>query len=177
MSTRRSLARDRRFPTLLDRLVGQPLQSTAARQSAFLADLESLLNARADRFVDARGESLLAARSSDLARIARRRRTVGSSVVNFGIPDLCGRVITPADKDELESDVRTALIRFEPRLLPRTLDVDVRFDEETGSIGFAIRAEVLSLDQVEDRLFLVVNVDLATGRCSLDPEARDEAHG
>lgn len=175
MSTRRSLARDRRFPTLLDRLIGQPLQSNAARQAAFLADLESLLNARADRLMDARGESLLAPQASDGAREARRKATIGRSVLNYGLPDLCGLVVTFADKDELERDVREALERFEPRLVPRTLDVDVRLDEEAGSLGFAIRAEVLSLDQVEDRLFLVVNVDLSTGQCSLDPEARGSA--
>lgn len=170
MSTRRTLARDRRFPTLLDRLIGQPLQSPAARREAFLADLEWLLNARSDRLIQADGLSALEARPGDSDQSKRRKEMIGSSVLNFGIPDLCGRVVSLQDKEGLERDVRQALARFEPRLIQQSVNVDVRISEDTGALGFAIRGEVKSLDQVGDRLFLLVNVDLSTGRCSLDSE-------
>lgn len=170
MSTRRTLARDRRFPTLLDRLIGQPLQSASARREAFLIDLEWLLNARSERFGGTQNQPDLSPAPTDSPREKHRKESVGRSVLNFGIPDLCGRVVSLQDKEGLEDDVRLALRRFEPRLVPSTVAVDVRIDEDTGSVGFAIRGEVKSLDQVEDRLFLLVNVDLSTGRCSLDTD-------
>ena len=166
MATDRTLSRDRRFPTLLDRLIGQPLQSSTARREAFLADLEWLLNARSERFPGPDGRSLFEIDKEDSDATVARKQAIASSVLNYGIPDLSGRIVSALNQAELEADIRTALERFEPRLTPGKLEVEVMVDEEVGSVGFAIRGEVQSLEQVEDRFFLMVNVDLSTGRCS-----------
>ncbi len=169
MATDRTLSRDRRFPTLLDRLIGQPLQSNAARREAFLADLEWLLNARSDRFALEDGSSQLEVRRDDPEYVARRKRTIASSVLNYGIPDLSGVVLSLHDEESLRRDVQLALERFEPRLVPGKLEVDIRIvdSEDVRSLGFEIRGEVQSLENVEDRFLLMVNVDMSTGRCSL----------
>ena len=166
MATDRTLARDRRFPTLLDRLIGQPLQSSTARREAFLADLEWLLNARSERFPDANGRSRFEIKREDSDSVVARKQAIASSVLNYGIPDLSGRIVSALNQGDLERDIRIALERFEPRLSPNKLEVEVMLDEDLGSVGFAIRGEVQSLEQVEDRFFLMVNVDLSTGQCS-----------
>ena len=48
---------------------------------------------------------------------------VGDSVLNFGLPALSGQLASRIDVHLLEKQIRQAILRFEPRILPDTLEV------------------------------------------------------
>jgi type VI secretion system protein ImpF len=50
---------------------------------------------------------------------------VGSSVLNFGIPELTGLTSHAIDTSVLARIIKQAILNFEPRFLPRTLRVRV----------------------------------------------------
>lgn len=154
MSSREFSYDERVFPSLVDRLIGVPLQTSDARREAFLADLEWLLNARADRYIRDDGSNQLDAHPE-----------VARSVVNYGIPDLAGSSIAGLDLRALEDRVSRAIHDFEPRLVPGT--VKVRTVAMSDSVGFSIEGELRTLEQVPERFLVLVNVDFETGACSL----------
>lgn len=94
---------------------------------------------------------------------------VASSVLNYGLPDLCGvstRAYSPA---ELERMLREAIRRFEPRILPESLRVRVVEVDTNGraSIGFEVSAELWATP-MPDPLFFRTELDLDTGQCRLE---------
>lgn len=115
------LVRERLQPSLLDRLVDEdPTSGVENRERRLLSlsrlrecvvrDLGWLLN------------TVCMAASVDLSPYPEVER----SVLNYGIPDLTGRVPTGADVAWIEEAIRQAVLNFEPRLLPDTLKVSVR---------------------------------------------------
>jgi len=93
---------------------------------------------------------------------------VANSILNYGFRDLSGlgRVAlnTPAVVDTL----RQSLIRFEPRLIAETLDVQIR---DTGSgkthhLAIFVTAELLG-DPVDVPLDFDAEIDLGAGKMSL----------
>ncbi len=109
---------ERLQPALLDRLrdddPGNPQERRDQRvlskqrlREAVLRDLTWLFNAT-------RMEA-----SVDLSRAPRVRH----SVVNFGLPALSGRPASSLDIIALERSVREAIVDFEPRIIPSTLEV------------------------------------------------------
>jgi type VI secretion system protein ImpF len=133
-----SRAQDRVQPSLLDRLTDDdPANrrdaydirgfSLARLRDAVLRDLSWLMNA----------SHLTATR--DLARYPH----VAASVLNFGIPPTTGQVKAAIDAAALARNVRIALLRFEPRLLPDSLRVSVTRDTgQQGAFQFVIEAEL-----------------------------------
>lgn len=144
---------ERVFPSLLDRLIGIPLQTSVARKEAFLADLEWLLNARADRYVRDDGSNQLDSHPE-----------VARSTINFGVPDLAGVSIAGLDLRELEKRVLKAIHDFEPRLVPGK--AKVKAAAMSDSVGFSIEGELRTLEHVPEPFLVLVDVDLATGACS-----------
>src|SRR5690606_20075368 len=59
------------------------------------------------------------AASLDLAAYPEVQR----SIVNYGILDLTGHALSSIDPEHLQKDVRTALLSYEPRLLPDSLTI------------------------------------------------------
>lgn len=113
-----SASRDRLQPALLDRLLddqpgsnSEPLEArTISRQrlrQCVLRDISWLLNAQAGFGHLERGA---------FAQVAR-------STVNYGMPPLSGKLVSGMDVADLERAIREAILRFEPRILPRTLTV------------------------------------------------------
>jgi type VI secretion system protein ImpF len=131
-------AQDRVQPSLLDRLTDdEPANrrevqdirafSLVRLREAVLRDLSWLMNA-----------SHLAA-TQDL----RPYPHVAASVLNYGIPPTTGRVKAGIDATALARQVRTALLHFEPRLLPDSLRVSVtREAASDGAFQFLIEAEL-----------------------------------
>ena len=70
---------------------------------------------------------------------------VASSVLNYGVPDLAGKALTGRLVLQRARDIRAALLAFEPRIEPATLEVEVseRVERE-NSITFVIKADVRS---------------------------------
>ncbi|MGE5152369.1 MAG: type VI secretion system baseplate subunit TssE, partial [Rhodospirillaceae bacterium] len=105
-------------PALLDRLTDeepdmkleprvQRVISKRQMRQAVLRDLAWLFNCtRLDAHMDA-------------AAFPNARR----SVINFGLPALAGETATSVDIADLERGIRQAILDFEPRILPGTLQV------------------------------------------------------
>jgi len=109
--------RNRLQPALLDRLVddhpGERLESDERHvmsrsqlREAVLRDLTALFNA-----------------AQPLGAEADAYPGVADSVLNFGLPPLSGQLASTLDVSVLEGYIRQAVVRFEPRILPDTLQV------------------------------------------------------
>jgi len=158
---------DRLQPCLLDRLTDdEPEVNRESRdrrivslqryKNAVLRDLEMILNSKRHPLHDNIYEFGEAAKS----------------VLNFGILDICGTPILNTKPAEIESQVKEAIICFEPRIAQRSLSVRMvsPLDSEyIRSISFEIEAELWA-QPLPDRLFVKTEVDLETGHYKLKGE-------
>jgi type VI secretion system protein ImpF len=90
---------------------------------------------------------------------------VQNSVVNFGIPSLAGRTVSALEAGELERAVRQALLRYEPRLKPDSVQVKAAVDSgEMGQNALLIEVDgQLWAEPAPLRLLLQTLVDLEDG--------------
>ncbi|WP_148715777.1 type VI secretion system baseplate subunit TssE [Chitinolyticbacter meiyuanensis] len=133
-------SRERLMPALLDRLTDtqptqrseadMPGQGSAALRTAVLRDLGWLLNATS-----------LAA-GVDLSRFHEARR----SVLNYGVLPLAGKRVSELDCQELANGIRLAILHYEPRLLPDSVEVACVSHLDTlalrNELAFEIRARL-----------------------------------
>jgi type VI secretion system protein ImpF len=153
-------------PCLLDRLVdehpearketsGRGISHLRYRQGV-LRDIEWLLNAK----------SRLA-----LEGFADFPQTE-ASVLNFGMPDPAGRSTGNATIAEIEKNITTALLRFEPRIVADTLVVKSMenpsrtLSASPNVLAFSITGELWATPMNEE-LHLKTEIDLETGKCRL----------
>lgn len=158
------LVRERLQPSLLDRLVDEePSSKVESRDRRMLSfarlrecvvrDLGWLLN------------TVCLSVSQDLEPYPEVQR----SVLNFGIPDLTGRVPTGADVAGIEQSVRQAIIDFEPRLLRDTLKVNVRVQRwraDNRVLQFTVQAHLWAQPVPLDVRFRS-EVDVDTGAATI----------
>lgn len=93
---------------------------------------------------------------------------VENSILNYGLPDLSVHIVDSIRIEKLADDIKQALIRFEPRMDPRTLKV-VRDEEdasETFKVRFIIKADI-RCDPVRVGTEFVADVDPALGRIKI----------
>lgn len=149
---------ERLQPALLDRLIdNEPDKKAESRdhqwinrarlREAALRDLTWLLNA---------------ARLGDLMPHAHAHR----SVVNFGLPALSGETASTLDVVGLEAAIREAILNFEPRIVPSTLQVEVLINEmqldHHSVISIQIRGNLWA-QPMPIELLLRTELDLETG--------------
>ena len=134
--------KERLQPSLLDRLTDdepgvrtEPLErrvlSQARLRELIRRDLAFLLN------------TTQLASVVDLSAFPEVER----STINFGIPDLAGRPSSSIDKAVLVRAVRKAITDFEPRLLKRSLKVNVTINpdkHDPNALRFDIEADLWS---------------------------------
>ncbi len=92
-----------------------------------------------------------------------------NSVVNYGVPDVCGLSIGAQGLDMLERRMIQAIRRFEPRIIESSLVVRAILDEKEMSpnaLTFEIRADLWAQPACES-LYVKTEVDLETGRYQL----------
>lgn len=151
------LSKERLQPSLLDRLSDdEPYKAVESREQRVLSfqklkqsvirDLEWLLNA-----------GCLEA-TTDLSDYPE----VKHSVLNYGVPDLTGTTVSNVDDVTLTQMLRQRIIRFEPRLLPRSLKVRVTNKEAHNTVIIEIEGELWS-QPVPERLYLKTVLDLELG--------------
>lgn len=152
---------DRLQPCLLDRLTDEEPDKTKEGRNErvvsyrryrehVLRDLDMLLNSHCPPAEAGLGEFPEAA----------------GSVLNFGLPDLCGALASSLRPVDLERRIAEVVRRFEPRILPETLSVMVSIDTQAmgqSSVSFEIRGELWS-QPVPDSLYVKTDVDLETGQ-------------
>jgi type VI secretion system protein ImpF len=97
------------------------------------------------------------------------------SVINFGLPTLSGETASTLDVVDLESQVRQALLNFEPRIMASTLEVTALSDEMTmdhhNVISFRITCNLWA-QPVPFELMLRTEVDLESGQVEIKELAR-----
>ncbi|CAG1771739.1 hypothetical protein BAC3_02034 [uncultured bacterium] len=112
--------KERLQPSLLDRLTDdapnelkesreQRVLSLSRLRQGVLRDLAWLLNTS----------------TLDTAQNLDDYPLVKHSVVNFGIHDLVGTSLSGADVPEIQKQIHQAILDFEPRILPASLEVKV----------------------------------------------------
>nr|WP_175799186.1 type VI secretion system baseplate subunit TssE [Burkholderia anthina] len=162
--------RDRLQPALLDRLTDDaPQRATdlpgtqwigAERlRAAVLRDLAWLLNTRnaEDGFVD-------------WAAFAHAQ----ASVLNYGMRPLVGKPMSGVERMAVEASIRDAIVRFEPRIAPNSVEVHGIADASGGRAGerrhnvllFEIRGTLWSIPHPVE-FVLRSDLDLETGAMSL----------
>lgn len=156
---------ERLQPCLLDRLTDdEPGKASESRDKrvfttrqmrrAVLRDLDWLLNTAQKMGPEDQAET----------------PEVCTSVINFGVPDLCGLTSGGIDIVALERSLTTAIRAYEPRIRPGTLRVDVVLDEAAMSgaaLSFEVRGDLWA-QPVPEPMFIKTEIDLETGQYSLE---------
>jgi len=133
------------------------VMSKAQLRQAVLRDLSALFNAVQPLGAEVHGSPV-----------------IGESVLNYGLPPLSGQLASRLDVGVLERMIREAIQRYEPRILPDTLQV--RALEATSVldthnvIEFEIRGHLWS-QPVPLEILLRTQLDLEAGQV----EVRDVA--
>ncbi|MEE4639933.1 MAG: type VI secretion system baseplate subunit TssE [Wenzhouxiangella sp.] len=159
---------ERLQPSLLDRLTDEnPYNKEEARSQRVisLARLRKLVRRDMGWLLNAGNlESLV-----DLDAYP----AVRNSVLNYGIPDLSGLMVSDVSKEDIERMIKDALLAYEPRILANTLRVraDVSSDRmNSNAIMFEIEGRLWA-QPMPAELFLKTEIDLETGQV----EVRDAA--
>jgi len=95
---------------------------------------------------------------------------IESSVLNYGLPDLTGKTASSIDVIDLAGIIKQTILRFEPRIISKTLEVRVREDEESmgnNSLAFEISGDIWK-DPVPVHLHLMTQMDLESGNIAVD---------
>ena len=164
---------ERLQPALLDRLTDEEpdkkqelrerrVLSKAQLRQAVLRDLVWLFNATKLE------------RGSDLAKMPDVRR----SVINFGLPAHSGQLASTLEITDIERDLKQAIIDFEPRILPETLEVKALVElsdlDHHNVIGVKIQGQLWA-QPVPLELLIRTEIDLETGRVHLSDLAQSRA--
>jgi type VI secretion system protein ImpF len=95
---------------------------------------------------------------------------VQRSVINFGLPALSGETASTLDIQDLERDIRQAIIDFEPRILPETLQVKALVEisalDHHNVIGIQIHGQLWA-QPVPLELLIRTEIDLETGKVQI----------
>ena len=154
---------DRLQPALLDRLTDeepdkkvepreQRVLTKSRMRRAVLRDLAWLFNATRTE-------------TPDLAKAPLARR----SVIGFGLPPLSGRTASTLEVTDLERAIRQAILDFEPRIIPTTLQVralEIEQLEHHNIIGVEIRGDLWA-QPVPLELLVRTEIDLETGQVEI----------
>ena len=167
-------AQERLQPSLLDRLTdnepGSRSEPPEARvlnkrqlREAVLRDLSWLFNAVCEE-PDMRHPDRERVRMWHEAPLARE------SVLNFGIPPLSGQSVSVLQFPIIEEQIRQAIIRFEPRIDPKTCEVRILTDYSTGlrptNLRLSIKGQMWN-QPVPLELLLAADVDVDTGQAAV----------
>jgi type VI secretion system protein ImpF len=156
------LPQDRLQPALLDRLTDEePDKKQEPREARVLSKSrmrQSVLRDLAWLFNATRLDAV-----ADLTKLPYVRR----SVLNFGLPAMSGKTATSLDVTDLTRALRDAILAFEPRILPGTLEIKTLLEagqlDHHNVIGVEIHGQLWA--QPVPLEFLVrTDFDLETGK-------------
>lgn len=164
------ITQERLQPALLDRLVDEEperrqesrdegLIDRARLRAAVLRDLEWLLNCT---------------RYSDEEELAGYEQ-VRHSVLNFGLPALSGETASTLDTLEVEQRIRQAILDFEPRILPASLQVQAldmaALMDQHNIVSIQVRGQLWAKPAPLE-LLLQTDLDLETGTVEIRDRSR-----
>jgi type VI secretion system protein ImpF len=118
------LVQDRLQPSLLDRLIDEAPGITQE------ADDKKVLTKQALRQAVLRDLVWLFNASGHSPRLdAKRFPNTAMSVLNYGLPDFSGQYASSIETDDLEQLIRASILRFEPRILAYTLEIQAVMEQ------------------------------------------------
>ncbi|MGL4231655.1 MAG: type VI secretion system baseplate subunit TssE [Casimicrobium sp.] len=172
-ANKRSPIGDRLLPALLDRLIDdEPAKRTEAEYSrsmnrgayrqSVLRDMRWLFNAvNAEAEIDFEGFP-----------------QAQNSTINFGLPGVAGQRFSELDWIKIENMMRDAVVRFEPRVLPDSVEVKAITSADTTGhhnlLAFEIRGQLWSEPYPLD-LLLRSQIDLESGVVSVTDNSEASA--
>jgi type VI secretion system protein ImpF len=156
---------DRLQPALLDRLTDEePDKKVEPREARVLSKRklrESVLRDLA---------WLLNATQLEAVNPLARAPYVRKSVLNFGLPALAGNTASALDVSDLTRAVREAILTFEPRILPQTLEVRTMFEggdlDHHNVVGVEIRGQLWA-QPIPIEFLVRTDFDLETGKVQI----------
>ncbi len=168
-------AQDRLQPSLLDRLTDHEpssrVESLEARvlgrkqlREAVLRDLSWLFNAVTQE-PDPRNRD-----EPERTALWEGIPYVRESVLNYGILSLTGHSFSVVQFPVIEAQIRQSIIRFEPRIVPETLEVLIVNDMSAGgrptSLRLSIKGQMWN-QPVPLEILLSADVDVDTGQAAV----------
>jgi type VI secretion system protein ImpF len=161
--------RERLQPSLLDRLTDESPETAAESRDRRVLSLQRL------REVVRRDLSwLLNCVHMEASEDLSAWPLVARSTLNYGIPDTAGTLLSSVDVEQLQKRVRQAILDFEPRLMRRSLRVEVEsHDAEMGrkSLVFLIEGEMWA-QPMPIGMYMRTELDLETGTVTLEEGRR-----
>ena len=94
---------------------------------------------------------------------------VADSVINFGTRGLSGITASSVTSKEVEGAVRNAILLFEPRIIPNTLQVQAVVSAEDAShnaVSFVITGDLWA-SPLPEQLYLQTKLDIETGHTEI----------
>ena len=94
---------------------------------------------------------------------------VQRSILNYGIVDLTGQLLSSINPEQLEKSVRAALLSYEPRLLPGSLEISAKLGKNpfgTAALVVEVKAD-LHADPLPLALHVRTEIDVETGRVTI----------
>ncbi|KIH85990.1 type VI secretion system baseplate subunit TssE [Pseudomonas batumici] len=106
-----------------------------------------------------------------------RQPHVTRSVLNYGLGNLAGVVLSSIDTQKLENRIREIVLDFEPRILRYSVEVQLLpATPGSASLNFLIEGEIRGLDALHAfRLESAWNTE--SGEVRVRPYVRPRAHG
>ncbi|MBK8209070.1 MAG: type VI secretion system baseplate subunit TssE [Rhodospirillales bacterium] len=158
------ILKERLQPTLLDRLTDDHpdrRQETAQQRVLTMRELrQKVLRDVSWLFNTTNLEA-----GTDLSAYPR----VASSVLNYGIADLTGRTATSLTAKRIETMIREAILRFEPRIRPESVRVRAVLSpgkSDRNAIAFEVEGDLWG-QPVPMHLLLKSEIDLDSGHVSM----------
>jgi type VI secretion system protein ImpF len=156
------LVQDRLQPSLLDRLIDD---SPGERQEA---DDKKVLTKQGLRQAVLRDLVWLFNASGHAPKLDQKKYPhIFKSVLNYGLMDLSGQYASTVETHDLEHSIREAILQFEPRILPDTLEVETVMETSSmdahNAIGLVVRG-MLWAQPVPLEFLMRSHIDLEEGR-------------
>jgi type VI secretion system protein ImpF len=151
-------------PSLLDRLADdEPSEKKESREKRVLSTKQLRMSVIRDL------TWLLNASNREVMGDMELYPEVKDSVLNYGMPDLSGRVAIGMDIAQLEKLMIRIISFFEPRIIKRSLSVKVFKTEgmDRTAISFDIEADLWA-QPLPLHLYLKTELDLETGEVRLE---------
>jgi len=97
-----------------------------------------------------------------------RHDHVRTSILNYGIPEISTRTIDENRTSDILTEIETALLTFEPRLIPKTIKVarDQSIDPDSLNVRFLVSGE-MACDPVAVAVEFVADIDVNSGKLKI----------
>ncbi|HKA71121.1 MAG TPA: type VI secretion system baseplate subunit TssE [Xanthobacteraceae bacterium] len=134
------------------------------RMAVRTAITEPTLRREVARDLDSLMNTIAMESSEDLQRFEHVRK----SVLNFGLPDITHRSIDELSVENIGDEIKSALVNYEPRLIPQTIRVSrsSELDEAELKVRFVVRADLLC-EPLNVPVEFVADLELDSGNITL----------